>query len=479
MKKIYFDYAATTPVDPAVFVAMKPYFSDKFGNAGSLHSFGQEAMAALDDSREKIAKAINTDFREVIFTGSATEANNLALRGVLGAVRNCFQKTPSISPARKSRLDRSASLSSHSSEPCPLSLRDTFSNNFLPPKVVVSSIEHESILETCRDLEKDGVEVIYLPVDKNGLVQLTALRENLDERTILVSVMYANNEIGTIQPIAEISEIIKKFREELRIKNNELSDNSQFTIHNSLFPLLHTDAVQAFQYLDFDVKKLGVDLMTLSAHKIYGPKGVGALYINSKLQNPNNKQIQNTNNQNSKNWNLGFSAWNLPSVSPLAVGGGQEYGLRSGTENIPGIAGFAKAVEIIDKDREREKDRIEGLRNYFWSELKKIFPKIQLNTPIGINQQYQHESASLPNNLNIYFPGHKAEDLLIKFDLAGIAVSAGSACSARGVEPSHVLKACGIPLERIKSSLRITLGKPTTKAEIKEAIRRIKRVISS
>ena len=395
MRKIYLDYAATTPVDSAVLAAMKPYFEKRFGNAGSLHSFGQEAMAALDDSREKIAKAIGADFREIIFTGSATEASNLALRGAVMAsgVKNS--------------------------------------------KIIISTIEHKSILETCRDLESEGAEVIYLPASREGIIDLKKLKATLDERTILVSVMYANNEIGTIEPISKISEIIKNFRDELK----------------TIYPLFHTDAVQAFQYLDCDVQKLGVDLMTLSAHKIYGQKGIGALYVR-ELKTKNSK------------------------LKAILTGGGQEFGLRSGTENMPLIVGFAKAIELAGKAREKESKRVSELRNYFWKQIKKIYPEAQLNGPtISVNQLNQYKSARLPNNLNIYFPKLRAEDLLVKFDLAGVAVSAGSACSARGTEPSHVLKACGFPLERIKSSLRITLGRPTTKAEIDEAIVRMRRIL--
>ncbi len=412
MKKIYLDYAATTPVAPAVLAAMQPYFSAKFGNAGSLHSFGQEAMAALDDSREKIAKAIGADFREIIFTGSATEANNLALRGVVK--KYISENQPKISVNQR-------------------------------PRLIVSAVEHESILETCRDLECEGADVIYLPVNREGLIDLKKLKAALDKCTILVSVMYANNEIGAVEPIAEISRLLSEFREQ--------ENKNPARRLDCVYPIFHADAAQAFQYLDCDVEKLGVDLMTLSSHKIYGPKGVGALY---------KKNI------------VGHEF-----LSPILTGGNQEFGLRSGTENIPLIVGFAKAVEIAVREREKEAKRISELRDYFWRDIKKIFPKANLNGPvISINQLNQHKSARLLNNLNIYFPGQKAEDLLIKLDLAGVAVSAGSACSARGTEPSYVLKACGFPLERIKSSLRITLGRPTTKAEIDEAVRRIKKIAS-
>ena len=427
MKRIYFDYAATTPVDPAVFATMKPYFSEKFGNPSSLHFFGQEAMAAIDESREKIAKNIGANFREIIFTGSATEANNLALRG---AIKEFKIKN--------------------------LGFRDApHSKSHIPnPRVIVSVIEHESILETCRDLESEGVEIIYLPANREGAVDLKKLKEALNERTILVSTMYANNEIGTIQPIAEIAKAISEFR----IKNLEFSNknNPKSYILNPIFyPLLHTDAVQAFQYLDCDVNKLGVDLMTLSAHKIYGPKGVGVLYARALSPKP------------------------YP-LNPIITGGGQEFGFRSGTENVAAIVGFAKAIELVSNSRELENKRIKKISDYFWKELKKINPKVQINGASDVRCQVSGVN-KLPNILNIYFPEsagwRTAKDLLIKLDLAGVAVSSGSACSTRSSKPSHVLKSCGLSENRIKSSLRFSLGRFTAKAEINEAIKRLKKII--
>lgn len=421
MKRIYLDYAATTPIDSLVKKVMEPYFCQKFGNPSSLHFFGQEAMAAIDESREKIAKVIGANFREVIFTGSATEANNLALRGAV----------KSFDSSRAVALNQ----------------------NFLPFRIIVSAIEHESILETARDLEREGVEAIYLPVNREGVVNLKKLKEALNERTILVSIMYANNEIGTIQPISEIAEIVRKFRidpsgSRKRQQNAELrKNNSKFLIHNSelatALPLLHTDAVQAFQYLDCDVNKLGVDLMTLSAHKIYGPKGIGALYARTLFPEPR-------------------------PLNPIITGGGQEFGFRSGTENVAAIVGFAKAVGLVSNSRESENKRIGQLTGCFWKQIKKIYPKAQLNGP---------QKNRLPNILNIYFPGKLAGDLLIKLDLAGIAVSSGSACSVHSSKLSHVLKSCGLSENRIKSSLRFSLGRLTTKAEINEAIKRLKKII--
>ena len=442
MKRIYLDYAATTLVDKRVKRAMEPYFFEKFGNPSSLHFLGQEAVAVVDRSRETIVKAINADFREIIFTGSATEANNLALRGVFKAL---IQNSKI-----KNQNDNS---------------------KFKIPRLIVSAIEHESVLETARDLENEGVEVIYLPVDDSGFVDLKKLKNSLNENTILVSIMYANNEIGIIQPIKEIATTIKDFRKE---KN---------------FPLFHTDAVQAFQYLDCDIDNLGVDpvthpagrygvdMMTLSAHKIYGPKGIGALYartINSKqltIDKVNHGQMSNVRSQ---------------LLSPLVTGGGQEFGLRSGTENVPAIVGFAKAVEYASNSRELEHKRVRELRDYFWQELKKIYPDAKINGIEQIaNSKEQRVNDSpfairyLPNILNIYFPGHLAEDLLIKLDMAGIAVSSGSACAVRSAKLSHVLEALGFSEERIRSSIRFSFGRFTTKKELDEVIKRMRNMAKS
>lgn len=376
MKKIYLDYAATTPVDSAVEKEMRPYLLKNFGNPSSLHSFGQAAINALDSAREKISGLLGADFRQILFTGSATEANNLILRGVL----------------KKSK------------------------DSIVNPRIIVSAIEHESILETCKDLEKDGVEIIYLPVNQDGLVDLEKLKDSLNGRVILVSIMYANNEIGTIQPISEISKIIKDFR-----KNK--------------FPLFHTDAVQAVQYLNCDVKELGVDAMTISGHKIYGPKGVGALYLSD----------------------LNF-------CEAVVTGGGQEFRLRSGTENVAGIIGLTKSLELAVKNRGKESKKVLKLRDYFWEKIQKIYPAAGLNGSL---------EKRLPNNLNIYLPGYSAQDFLISLDMAGVAASAGSACFSRTCQPSYVIKALGYSIDRATRSVRFSLGKQTTKLEIDEVLRRL------
>jgi len=373
MKNIYLDHASSTPMAAEVIKVMKPYWENKFGNPGSTHWFGQQASAAVFKARQVIAQSLEADYKNIIFTSSATEANNLALRGVLKQAKH------------------------------------------KKPRIIVSAIEHESILETCRDLEKEGAEVVYLPVNKEGVIDLKQLKASLNKRTVLVSIMYANNEIGTIQPIKEVSRLIKEYK------------------GGATYPLFHTDAVQAFQFLPCSVEKLSVDLLTLSAHKIYGPKGIGLLYI--------------------KDQEL---------IAPLITGGGQEDGLRSGTENVPYIIGFAKAVELVEKNRKKEAKRLNDLRDYFWQELKKIIADIEIN---GSFKQ------RLPNNLNIYFPGRPAADLCIELDIWGLAVSSGTACSARSIKPSYVIEALGGSKDRAFSSLRLSLGRSTDKAEISLALK--------
>ncbi len=391
ISRIYLDYAASTPVDSLVFNAMKPYFSEKFGNPGSVQSFGQEAIAAVDISRETIARTIGSEFRNIIFTGSATEANNFAIRASVKKY-----------------------LSEHKTDDA-------------RPRLIISSVEHESVLETARELENKGVEVIFLPVDKNGIVNLQMLESSLNDHTILVSVMYANNEIGTIQPITEISKIIKDFK------------SRQSSIANLQPLLFHTDAVQAFQFLDCNVKELGVDMMTLSAHKIYGPKGIGCLYLRQPL------------------------------VSIMS-GGGQEFGMRSGTENVPSIVGFSKAVEIRSHLLGPANKQISGLRDYLWRGIKRIRPNVILNGGTGRN--------FLPNILNVYFPGQEAQDILTRLDLQGVAASSGSACRSRAIEASYVITALGYAKERANSSVRFSLGRPTTKKDIDRALAVIKMVVS-
>ncbi|MDO8574931.1 MAG: cysteine desulfurase family protein [bacterium] len=389
-KRIYLDYAATTPVDKEVLKAMMPYFSEKYGNASSVHSFGQEAITAIDQAREKIAKLLYCDFSEIIFTGSATEANNLAIKGLI-------QNYPTYKRSSGSGRNKL--------------------------HIISTNIDHESVLEPLKELERSGYEMTYLKVNKNGFISISDLEKAIKDNTVLVSVIYANNEIGTIQPVKEIGKLLEK----INTKRKERGLNRIY---------FHTDAVQAFQFLECRPDWLKVDLLTFSGHKIYGPKGIGGLYIRK----------------------------NKP-LSPVISGGGQEFGLRSGTENVAGIAGLSKAVELVFKNREARFKRIINLRNQLLNYI------IKDNKGSKLNGSFENR---LPNNLNIRFPGVSNETLLVALDQNGLAVSAGSACSARASKASYVLTALGLTEKQAKESIRITLGKDTTAEEIKKAAKIIK-----
>ncbi|KKT87315.1 hypothetical protein A3A64_03480 [Candidatus Gottesmanbacteria bacterium RIFCSPLOWO2_01_FULL_48_11] len=382
-KPIYLDYAASTPVAPEVMAYMKPYFSKKFGNSGSLHSFGQEAQAVLDKARIIIADEINADFDEVIFTSSASEANDLVIDGIFEG----------------SKIDS--------------------------PKIIISEIEHESVSQTVEALAERGAEVIKLPVSKDGFVDPEELRKALDERTILVSIIFASNEIGTIQPIEKIAQFIKSFKEE----------------HNSMYPVFHTDAVQAVSSIEIDVRALGIDSLTLSSQKVYGPKGAGALYIRKTF---------------------------LPHLKPQLIGGGHEFGLRASTPNTPAIAGFGKALELLIKERSTKSRELMVLRNRLLDGLRKVVPGIEVNGSM---------ENRLPGNLNVYFPGRGNDNLVVRFDLSGVAVSAGSACSVRSNKVSKAILALGYSVERAGSSIRFTLGNLTTSKEIDETVMRTEGVL--
>ena len=404
MRRLYFDHAASTPVDARVLRAMRPYFSREFGNPGSLHSYGQKAIAAVDASREKIGALIGAKhFREIIFTSGATEANNLTLRG---AVEFYKKDHPDVAH----------------------------------PRVIISSIEHESILETAQALERDGVEVITLPVNKEGVIDIVALKEALNEHTVVVSIMHVNNEVGTIQPLREIKFMIDAFRKELPGAD---------AAHPVAYPLLHTDAAQSFPYLYCDVAMLGVDMMTLSAHKMNGPKGVGALYVR-------------------RDEKLFRESGGFPLAAQVS-GGGQEFGVRSGTENVPGIVGFARAAELAAAARGKNATRVAALRDELWRRIKAATPAAEINGPMG--------DAKAPHILNVCFPGCAAQDLLTRFDRAGLAASSGSACRSRAAESSYVIEALGYNKARAGSSIRFSLGKDTTKGGVIAAAKIIEKAL--
>lgn len=363
MKRIYLDHSATTHVDTRVLEAMLPYFSEKFGNASSLHSFGQEAAEALAISRELVAAALGAKPSEIIFTSGGTESDNLAIKGAAYM---------------------------HSSK---------------GRHIITSVIEHPAVLRTCEELEREGFEVTYVPVDSEGILDLKFLEDSIRHDTILISIMHANNEIGTIQPIKEISELIS---------GREI--------------ILHTDAVQSVGKIPTDVNQLGVDMLSISSHKLHGPKGVGALYLRSGVN-----------------------------IMPLVQGGGHERGLRPGTENIPGIVGFAKAMSISKEQLEEDSKHMQHLRDSMIKKIQSRIPHVRLNG---------HEKTRLPNNVNMSFRHVEGESLLMLLDMNGVAVSTGSACSSKSQKASHVLTAIDPGVEYIHGSLRFTLGRDNTMEEI-------------
>lgn len=390
MEGIYLDYAASTPVNPEVEAAMLPYFDKQFGNPGSLHSFGREAMTALDGSREIVAGILGAKFHEIIFTSSATEANNLALRGTVNKL--IWKRVKGDVPKP-------------------------------PYRIITTTIEHESIIDTSMDLEGDMIEVVQLPVSKEGFVDPAALKETLTPSTVIVSIIYGSNVIGTIQPIKELVDVVREYRGKMK----------------SPYPLFHTDAAQAFQFSDMRVGELGVDMLTASSQKIYAPKGVGVLYLKED---------------------------SVRYVARIISGGTQEFGMRAATENVPAIVGFGKAAEVIYRDKDAESKRIASLRDRFWEKLKKGHPELEFNgPPLGPGR--------LPNNLHVYFPNHTIDELMVKLDMAGVAASVGSACTMRSNRPSYVVKALGFDEKRSASSLRFSIGRPTTQDEIDTAAERI------
>lgn len=375
MKEIYMDHSSTTYVDPRVLEVMLPYFSDTYGNPSSFHSVGKLAKDAIDTSREKIAKIIGSKIDEVIFTAGGTEANNLAILGYARANKD--------------------------------------KGNHL----ITQKTEHHSVLESMEHLEKkEGFKVTYLDVDEYGAVDPAAVEAAISKETLLISIMYANNEIGTIQPIAEIGKIVEAKRKEF----------------GSMTLKFHTDACQAAGALDCDVGRLHIDMMTINGSKLYGPKNVGMLYLKTGIK-----------------------------LQPLMFGGPQERALRPGTENVPGIIGFAKALELAQAEKETENARLTAIRDWLISGILQIIPKSILNG---------HPTNRLPNNVNISILDIEGEAFVLYLDAKGVYASTGSACTSASLDPSHVIIATGLPYEAGHGSLRLTLGKRNTMEDAEHVI---------
>lgn len=372
MKKIYLDYAATTPLDKKVLSEILPYFSEKFGNPSSIHQYGQEALEAVEKARLQVADFLGCGSSEIIFTSGATESNNLAIKGIL----------------RASQVEN--------------------------PHIITSSIEHHCVLNTCKTVQKEGGEVTFLKVNQEGILDLENLKKAIKDNTIFISVMYANNEVGVIEPIAEIGKLLKEI-------NSEREEKKLPKIY------FHTDAVQAVNYLDCEVDNLGVDLLSLSGHKIYAPKGVGVLYVRKGTR-----------------------------IKSIQQGGEQENNFRAGTHNVSGIVGIGKAISLVLENRKKTIET-KKLRDYFIDNVLENIPDSKLNGSLEFR---------LPHNINFSFKGLEGESLLMMLDREGISVSTGSACSSASLSPSHVLSAMGIPPEVAHASIRFTLGKETTKEEV-------------
>ncbi len=367
MKRIYLDYAATTPTHPEVVKAMLPYFTEMFGNPSSIYSYGQEAKEAIETARARVARLISARTEEIAFTSGGTEADNFALKGV------------------------------------------AFANGTRGNHIITTTIEHHAVLESARFLEQRGFRLTYLPVDKYGLVDPSDVKKAMTSKTILVSVMHANNEVGTIEPIAEIGRITR----EVGI-------------------YFHTDAVQTVGHIPVNVSELGVDLLSMSAHKLCGPKGVGAMYIRKGIR-----------------------------ITPLLHGGEQEKQRRASTENVPGIVGLNKAVELAQQEMDKEARRLTLLRDKLGKGLLERIEDTQLNG---------HPTQRLPNNVSISVAYVEGESMCLNLDLAGICASTGSACSSSSAEPSHVLLAIGLPPQQAHGTLRFTLGKWTAADDIERVL---------
>jgi len=376
MRRVYMDHAATTPVDPLVVKAMLPYFSECFGNASSLHSFGRDAFEAVEAARQKVADLIGAEKNEIIFTSGGTESDNLAIKGV------------------------------------------AYKNRDKGNHIITSSIEHPAVLETCHHMESEKFKVTYLPVDRFGMINLADLEKAITEKTILITIMHANNEIGTIEPVEEIGRIARE--------------------HQVYF---HIDAVQTVGKIPIDVKSMNTDMLSMSAHKIYGPKGVGALYMAKGIR-----------------------------CEPIIHGGGHEHGMRSSTENAAGIVGFGKAAELAKERMATDMPYVTDLRNKL---TKGVLESIQESYLNG------HPSKRLPNNAHLRFTAIEGESLIMGLDAKGIAGSTGSACSSKKLEASHVLLAIGLNEVEAHGSLRLTLGRENTSDDVDYVLNALQEVVGN
>lgn len=376
MNRVYLDYNATTPVEPEVLDAMLPYFSAAFGNASSIHTFGQKARAAVETAREQLAALIGARAQEIFFTSGGTESDNHAIFGIVAS-----------------------------------------SSTALRPHIITSLVEHEAVLNACQALERQGVDVTYLPVDRDGSIDLGALQAACRKETVLISIMHANNELGTVQPLEEIGRVAKE------------AD-----------VYFHTDAVQSAGKIPIDVNRFELDLLSLSGHKLYAPKGIGALYVRSGTR-----------------------------LKQLLYGGHHQRGLRPGTENVAGIVGLGKAAEIARHSLANDAKRVGALRDQLEYGLLERVPRSRINGG---------RAARTPNTANLVFPGVEGEALLIALDLKGLACSTGAACSSGAIEPSHVLTAIGLPAEEARASLRFSLGRHSTEADIDFALQVVPAVVA-
>ncbi|MEK9183379.1 MAG: cysteine desulfurase family protein [Patescibacteria group bacterium] len=384
MKQIYLDHAATTPLNKLVLKKMMPYLQEEYGNPSALYNLGRRSLKAVNEARKTVADILASAPNEIIFTAGGTESDNLAVLGVARANR-------------------------------------TAGNH-----IITTKIEHHAVLHACKQLEKEGFVVTYLKPDKGGIITAEQVIAAIKPETILVTIMYANNEIGTIEPIAEIGKALLKYNAAQRMGKQRV--------------LFHTDACQAAGTLDLNINRLHTNLLTLNGSKIYGPKGIGVLYKKKDVK-----------------------------IQPLIFGGGQELGLRAGTENVAGIVGLSEALQLAQNDKEKENARLTTLREYFWQELIKKIDNIKLNG---------HAEKRLPNNLNVSILNVEGEAMLLYMDEKGIQAATGSACTSQSLEPSHVLLSIGLPYEMAHGSLRFTLGHETTKADIDYVLKTLPEIVA-